>query len=264
MPAMMPWEYADKFWPLKTKGANLAGLEVYVTEYKTGGMLTGTDKQVVFEMQRFFKALGGIPNSGVTYDELKHISLATHGIFMYPAGGILGVANGKGTLQDYRTVFTLFDYWLTMDREGKNPRQWRVKNRYQSAQQFADLHAGVDCNCFVGGYLAECYPGSGFNYSTDIPDFSARSTPRKSLADVANNDLVLFNHRHIAIVDEVLELSADGLRCWVAESRNPADGGAQFNERYLKLNSKGEFHLAASAKSKGELLKGIGKPTGVD
>lgn len=256
----LPWQYAQLFFPIRTRGANLAALEVYVTEFKTPAALNESDRTVAAQLQRFYKTLGSRPGSGVVFDEGKTITLLSHGVFMFPASRILAALGGRTRAADLAMVLTLFDYWLAQDRAGVNPVPWRVSDRYTSAQEFADRHLGVDATGFVGGYLHTHYPGAGLTAESEWPAFLQAGAVRESLGQVAPLDLLVYPHGHVAIIDEVLGAGGSSVHCWVAESKGSADGGPQYHERWISLEGGRQFRIAASSAAPAEPLQAVLHP----
>jgi hypothetical protein len=109
-------------------------------------------------------------------------------------------------------------------------------------------YLGVDCNGFVGNYIARKFPGIGAGPNNPEETFLSKAKKaggviRKSPNELQADDIIIYEG-HISIVDSVISRSADHAMCNVSESRSAGskNGGPRTN--LLKMSfSSGNFSL---------------------
>lgn len=118
----------------------------------------------------------------------------------------------------------------------------------QTLQQLCDLCFGLDCNGFVGNWLAICAPEFKITRNSKSKDVKAcrpKAVRRTALDQVKGWDVMCYaGNEHIAAIEA---LGSTPNRFWVCQS---AGGGPRMNEIALVKvpNSKDLFRLAAPTK----------------
>lgn len=213
---------------------------------------TGTDrksnKKNVWEKLQGFLRHGKNPDTKVAYQQGDWIiddRIKLLGRVKYSWAKTLGPFNGKGTPGKYMRFLRAVDFWLTVGCKKKmfRPEEWKAVSQVPSLQQFANDYMGVDCNCFVGGYFQEYYPGTGWHLETSWDKTGFYQGPkRESVADIQPLDvLVQYNgwkHKHVALISKVLDKTGSRASITIAQSAG-SKGGVWSGDCFLEINAAG-------------------------
>jgi hypothetical protein len=216
---MTPEEFANLYLPTRVEDEEWYALEIRVSKYRNAKY--GLDTALKDQLVGYLKHRSGKPGSGIVAGDKGGYSIPENGIESFPLARLMHAFCGKCLPQEAAQVVSIFSHWKNHDKAAKSCK-------YQTLQGFADGCLGTDCNGLTYAFLKSEYPKVGYTTDTAIGTYRSQGTKRKSLAELASCDCLIFpSDAHIAMISEVTSLTDEKAECRITQSRSPSLGGAQ-------------------------------------
>ncbi|MBI1895198.1 MAG: hypothetical protein HYZ57_13210 [Acidobacteria bacterium] len=242
--------FVPDFVPWKGTGMKLWGMGILyapVLEYSnilhtSYGGKSWTDRKEFKDhlAYSFFPKRAKESDSGISDASPVRLDCSWAPLVGFPLPAFQTGFGGKGTPGLLRQMIQLISYWRAylVYIQGKT---------VASVPEIVSRYLGVDCNGFVGNYLARKFPGLGVDPNNPEETYRnkaryggvIRTSPKELQAD----DIIIFEG-HIAIIDSVSSRASDHAMCRVSESRSARvkNGGPQTNELRIELTA-GKFSV---------------------
>ncbi len=194
----------------------------------------------------FFPQRAKDPKSGIYLCGSEYVlQCSNRPVQGFAKKAFMKVFTGKGSPSLLSGFIQLFNYW----------RGYMLRVKGKKVNEIALLveqYLGTDCNGFVGNYISHKFPHLGVDPNNPEETYHRNAKKggviRKSLAEVAEDDIVIFKG-HIGVISSVLSRTASTaiVRFSESRSRHIKFGGPQTNTLKLEYSS-GSFELEAREK----------------
>jgi hypothetical protein len=207
----------------------------------------------------FFKKRAKEKDSGVVYEgEYLHLYCSVAPIQNFKRKWFMYCFGGKASPKGMASMAQLLSYW----------RGWQIhvegRTNVPSVAELVYRNLGVDCNGFVGSYIRTKFAAADVGPSTVSGHYDhVAKVRRKNPYDLKEDDVVVFNEYHIAVVNTVEVATDHEALVQLSESRSGRErnGGAQTNLFTLRTTKTGWQFIPARTKTIRSIVRiaGMGK-----
>ena len=237
-----PLDYMARYKPIQFSGCRAQGQKtVRINKYISGDVMSSNTfrkkanvdlKHFVFKTDIYADDKLGAAHHSWFADTAYLVAADIRPIMFHycPWDDVRQGFQGKGTPVRMARVLKLLDYYL--QHAEIDPARLGWGKVVSDLQEYVDYYIGMDCNGFVGAYLEENCSGSGIVGNIDIDSYGkyygahASGSGFKRIDDpkqIRTGDVLIRRSidgstRHVALVEQVLESSANQARLLLVES----------------------------------------------
>lgn len=290
-----PDRFATYYRPVRATSQATGPVSVDVTKYLStpGGGPLQKCQEALKEFCAFYSKLGDARQDGLQRHSEYVLTIPYLGLLQTDVRDVFKQCHmGKGTPGFLQAFAVLYTYW---DKQTRGTSGYKPSAKWANLQNYADQNIGVDCNGFAGAYYGHCFPASGLQPHSVIPEhptieylpsgkiltpnnkFSNGTMARTGIEQVRSGDVIVYTHKHVAVVGDFEYLAPDTNQgtFWVYQAKNYDAGGVQWGlyDITYKGNAKfptgkvvghaHAFEIKPEGSGKTELVYAISRPKGV-